>query len=580
MLPRDPTTTDFTPTPKQGVALQALLVMSCLLPLLVLAVAGWRSWQFERAEAEQRARTTLGLLEEHVRKVLDTQVLVLDWLSDRTRGSSWGEIERSRSLYKLLAFLDKRYAQIDGIFLVDAAGRVRMNSHQFPLERTIVLADRDYFQALKKREAPLYISASYAGRWNGAVSFRVARPLLAPEGAFRGVVALSVHIDYFEQFFGRVVGSSGTAVTLALDDGRILATFPQNAPMDEIENLRMSPARATKSAIETAPSISGAGDLRWLTLTHVVAGYPVVLIYRVPKAAILADWFKDFTLYGLVALISACILSSMTYIAMRGEQREGAAIAAWQREQSQRRGAEADARRLSKYEALGTLAGGIAHHFNNLFPALTGHLEIAMAEAGAASPALPRLQWLLQEVGGARKIIREILLYSRREITPFHPIDLGAVATEAVEMFRGRLPETAKLTTDVAAGVRILGDPVQLSQLIANLLVNACDALAERTGDILLIVATATAPQAADGSPPAYARLVCRDTGVGMTAEVVERAFDPFFTTKPPGSGSGLGLSICDGIVRSHGGRISVDSAVGRGTSFTVLFPLALKEAG
>lgn len=292
----------------------------------------------------------------------------------------------------------------------------------------------------------------------------------------------------------------------------------------------------------------------------------------------LAEWRQNFTLYGLVALFSACILSSITYIAMRGEQRGRAAVAAWQREQLQRLDAEADARRLGKYEALGTLAGGIAHHFNNLLPALTGHLEIAMAESGDASPALPRLGWLLQEVGGARKLIREILLYSRREITAFRPIDLGAVAAEAVAMFRGRLPDTAKLTTDIAADVTVLGDPVQLSQLIANLLANAYDALVERTGDILLIVATAAAPQPNESAVAAYARLVCRDSGVGMSAAVAERAFDPFFTTKPPGSGSGLGLAICDGVVRSHGGRISVDSAVGRGTSFTVLIPLARQE--
>ena len=572
-LPRDPATSEFIPAPKQGATLQALLVLSCLIPVVVLALAGWRSWQFERARTAQRARTTLGLVEEHVRKVLDTQVLVLDWLCDRMSGSGWRDIERSRSLYKLLAFIDQRYAQIDGIFLVDATGRVRMNSHEFPLRRTILLSDRDYFQALATRDAALAISASYAGRWNGAVSFRVARPLRASDGTFRGVVALAVHRDYFDKLFARVVGASGTAVTLALENGRTLASFPPGAPPDESETRRI-PAATAENAIE----IESSGGQRWLTLVHAVAGYPVVLVYRVPEAAMLAEWRNNFTLYGVVALFSACILSSMTYIAMREEQRGRAAVAAWQREQLQRLDAEADARRLGKYEALGTLAGGIAHHFNNLLPALTGHLEIAMAESGDASPALPRLKWLLQEVGGARKLIREILLYSRREITAFRPIDFGAVAAEAVEMFRGRLPDTAKLTTDIAADVTVLGDPVQLSQLITNLLANACDALVERTGDILLIVATAAAPQPNESAAAAYARLVCRDSGVGMPAAVAERAFDPFFTTKPPGSGSGLGLAICDGIVRSHGGRIAVDSAVGRGTSFTVLIPLARQE--
>jgi two-component system NtrC family sensor kinase len=558
----------------RGLALRVLLVLSCLLPLLVLAMVGWRSWEFERAETAERAAATLGIIEEHVRKVLETQVLVLDWLGDRAEGLSWEEIERARPLYELLAFLDKNYAEIDGIFLIDAMGRVRINSHQFPLERTIVLADRDYFRALSTGRVPLFVSASYAGLWNGALSFRVARPLRSPDGEFRGVVALSVHIDYFERFFQRVAGSTGSAVTLMRDDGQVLAKFPPTAPTPQAEEWRAAAQQETKDVLEIHPSVTAAEGVSWLSAVHAVAGYPIVLIYRIPQSIIFAQWFNDFALYGLVALISACVLSSVTYIAIRGERRERTAVAAWQLEQLQRLGAEADARRLGKYEALGTLAGGIAHHFNNLLPALSGHLEIAMEEAGAANPAQPRLRRLLQEVGGARRIIRDILLFSRREITAFRPVDLGAVAAESADMFRALTAETTELKTDISLGVHVLGDPVQLSQLVTNLLSNAYDALDSQAGTIVLAVGTASASETSDAMVRMpSARLVCSDTGSGMSAEVLERAFDPFFTTKPPGSGSGLGLSICDGIIRSHGGHVSVDSVVGRGTTVTVLLP-------
>jgi two-component system, NtrC family, sensor kinase len=562
----------------RGLALRVLLALSFLLPLLVLAMVGWRSWEFERAETAERAAATLGILEEHVRKVLETQVLVLDWLGDRAEGLSWEEIERAQPLYELLAFLDKNYVEIDGIFLIDAMGRVRINSHQFPLERTIVLADRDYFRALSTGRVPLFVSASYAGLWNGALSFRVARPLRSPDGAFRGVVALSVHIDYFERFFQRVVGSTGSAVMLLRDDGQVLAKFPPTAPTVQVEDWRASAQQGTENVREIHPSVSEG--VSWLTAARAVAGYPVMLIYRIPQSVIFAEWFNDFALYGLVALISACVLSSVTYIAIRGERRERTAVAAWQLEQLQRLGAEADARRLGKYEALGTLAGGIAHHFNNLLPALSGHLEIAMEEAGAGSPAQPRLRRLLQEVGGARKIIRDILLFSRREITAFRPVDLGAVAAQSADMFRALTGKTTELKTDISLGVHVLGDAVQLSQLVTNLLSNAYDALDSQARTIVLAVGTASVSETSDAvGRTTFARLVCSDTGSGMSAEVLERAFDPFFTTKPPGSGSGLGLSICDGIVRSHGGHVSVDSVVGRGTTVTVLLPQA-REAG
>ena len=562
-------------TPMRGRALRTLLVLSCLLPLVVLALASWRSWYLERAEAEDGALSTIGLLEEHVRKVLDTQILVLNWIADRTEGMSWQEIEGSRPLYDLLAFLDTSYTQIDGIFIADASGRLRLDSHQFPLERRVDLAAHDYFKTLSSRQAALFISAAYAGQWNDAVSFRVARPLATPDGTFRGVVGLAVHIDYFEQFFQRLVGDSGSVVMLVRDDGEVLAKFPPTAPA--IADWRPPTPPDGKRIHEIRTAV--AEGVRSLTAVHAVTGYPIVLVYRIPQSQIFDAWVKNFVLYGIVALISACVLSSVTYIAIRGQRRERAAVAAWQLEQLQRLGAEADARRLGKYEALGTLAGGIAHHFNNLLPALSGHLEIAMEEAGLGNPAQSRLRRLAQEVGGARKIIRDILLFSRREITPFRQVDLGAVAAQSADLFRASVAESAVLKTDIALGIHVLGDPVQLSQLVTNLLRNAYDALHSDTATIVLSVGPAPVADTAGGAVRSAARLVCADTGSGMSVEVLERAFDPFFTTKPPGSGSGLGLSICDGIIRSHGGQVFLDSVVGRGTTVTVLLPRVVEGA-
>ena len=576
-MPHESHRTDVVAAPGRGIALRTLLVLSCLLPLLVLALASWRSWDYERAEAEDAAASTIGLLEEHVRKVLDTQILVLNWIADRAEGASWAEIERSQPLYQLLDFLDKNYAQIDGIFLADASGRLRLNSHQFPLQRQIGLADRDYFQALSSHRLPLFISASYPGRWNGDVSFRVARPLTASDGTFKGVVGLAVHIDYFEQFFERLVGNTGSAVTLMRDDGKVLAKFPPIA--GGVDEWRPPLPQGNEKIHEIRTAV--VEGVRSLTAVHAVTGYPIVLIYRIPQSVIFDAWFKNFAIYGIVALISACILSSVTYVAIRGQRRERNAVAAWHVEQLQRLGAEADARRLGKYEALGTLAGGIAHHFNNLLPALSGHLDIAMEEVGPGNPAQPRLRRLAQEVGGARKIIRDILLFSRREITPFRLVDLGTVAAQSADMFRAMIADTAVLEADISRGVYVRGDPVQLSQLVTNLLRNAYDALDAESGTIVLAVGTAPVSDTPEGVArrPA-ARLVCSDTGSGMSAEVLERAFDPFFTTKPPGSGSGLGLSICDGIIRTHGGQVFLDSVVGRGTIITVLLPQAEEGVG
>src|SRR5258708_39024640 len=204
--------------------------------------------------------------------------------------------------------------------------------------------------------------------------------------------------------------------------------------------------------------------------------------------------------------------------------------------------------------------------------------ENAMEEGGAKSQAQPRLRRLLQEVGGARRIIRDILMFSRREITAFRPVGLGTIAAESADMFRALIAKTTELKTDISLGVHVLGDPVQLSQLVTNLLSNAYDALDSQAGTIVLAVGAISVSETSDAVVrTASARLVCSDTGSGMSAEVLELAFDPFFTAKPPGSGSGLSLSICDGIIRSPGGHVSVDSVVGGGAAVTVLLPQALE---
>jgi hypothetical protein len=327
--------------PRSRYSLWSLLAISWLLPLAVLGTAGWQTWEYEVAEAEERATATLQMVEQHVRHVFDTQVLVLDWLRDRAQGLSWEEIERLRSFHDLLMLLEGDYDQIDGIYMTDATGRVRINSHEFPLVRSLEISDRDYFRALAAGETPLAFSDAYAGRWNGSVAFRVARPLRESDGTFNGLAAISVHVEFFERFFETVVGPRDMSIILMREDGQVLASFPPTATPARGEERQ----RSRQQAAENVQASDGFGRL---TRLDTVAGYPVVLIYSAPYSAVRSEWFKVFAVYSLVALISACVLSGLTFAAIRGDQREKQAVAAWQREQLQRLDAEADTRRMSK----------------------------------------------------------------------------------------------------------------------------------------------------------------------------------------------------------------------------------------
>ena len=238
--------------------------------------------------------------------------------------------------------------------------------------------------------------------------------------------------------------------------------------------------------------------------------------------------------------------------------------------------AEEAERQRGKMVALGTLAGGIAHDLNNaLVPILS--LSELLLDSGTASPEdAEMLGTIVTAAERARDLVRNILAFSRRGARNVITLDLGAIVAKDLPMLRAVISASIQLHYRAPAEpVPVLADETNLHQVVVNLVSNAAQAIGAAVGRIDITVAAVDQPDAA-GGPPAgrYARLAITDTGPGMDEETRQRLFEPFFTTKPVGEGTGLGLAIVHGIVGSHGGTISVDSAPGRGTTFTIWFPL------
>ncbi|HTL97919.1 MAG TPA: MASE1 domain-containing protein [Holophagaceae bacterium] len=242
--------------------------------------------------------------------------------------------------------------------------------------------------------------------------------------------------------------------------------------------------------------------------------------------------------------------------------------------------AEGALRQTQRLESLGVLAGGIAHDYNNLLTALMGHLDLAQETLEPGHPGAAHLQAVttLAERSGA--LTRQLLAYAGKGGAGREPLDLGALVREMTELLHSTLSRKAELALDLPEGLpRILGDAVQLEQVVMNLIMNASEALEDRTGAIRLSLGQARLD--ADGAahrfpgfdlaPGPFVTLTVSDTGSGMGPEVLERIFDPFFTTKT--LGRGLGLSAMRGILQAHGGAVEVRSAPNRGTSFTLAFP-------
>ncbi len=233
-----------------------------------------------------------------------------------------------------------------------------------------------------------------------------------------------------------------------------------------------------------------------------------------------------------------------------------------------------------KMEAVGTLAGGIAHDFNNLLTAVLGHCEVLLAEGGLPDAAREDVREIRGAGERAAALTAQLLAFSRRQVLQPQPLDLGAVVAELGPMLRGLVPADVRFEIATESGLPpAVADPVQLTQVLINLVVNAGDAT---PAGGLIRVETATVefapPLGADPEAPPggrYAAVAVRDTGSGIDPAVLERIFEPFFTTKEPGRGSGLGLSTALGIVRQSGGDIDVVSEPGGGSRFRVLLPLA-----
>ncbi len=234
---------------------------------------------------------------------------------------------------------------------------------------------------------------------------------------------------------------------------------------------------------------------------------------------------------------------------------------------------EGQLQQAQKMEALGQLAGGVAHDVNNALMAIFNYARLAQKSLTPDHPAMGHLQRLNQAAGQAASVTRLLLTFARRDAGSKAPVDLSVVVQHAADMIRPLLPAAIRLYSETGPrALWVTGNAQRIQQVLINLATNARDAM-HNGGDLWI---SARVGQARPGT----ACLVVRDNGPGMTPEVRARMFDPFFTTKPHGQGTGLGLSIVDGIVREHRGSIDVQTAAGEGTTFTVEFPTIAPPRG
>jgi PAS domain S-box-containing protein len=259
---------------------------------------------------------------------------------------------------------------------------------------------------------------------------------------------------------------------------------------------------------------------------------------------------------------------------MRDERGQITAYVAVKRDVTGERTLEAQLRQAQRLEAIGSLAGGVAHDFNNLLTAIHGYGELVLDALPTGSESRADVGELLRAADRASALTRQLLAFSRRQVLAPEVLDPGAVIDDLEPMLRRLLGAHILLSTSRTADLgRVRADPGQLEQVVVNLAVNARDAM---PGGGRLDISSGNA-QGPDGP---VVRIAVSDTGAGMEAETLARVFEPFFTTKEEGKGTGMGLATVYGIVRQSNGTISVASAKGSGTTFTIDLPRVEAAAG
>ncbi len=251
---------------------------------------------------------------------------------------------------------------------------------------------------------------------------------------------------------------------------------------------------------------------------------------------------------------------------------------------SETRKAETALRRSQKLEAIGNLAGGIAHDFNNILTSIIGFTELSLLDAPDDSEMTENLQEVLDSGKRAKRLVKQILTFSRKGEQEKFPIQIDSIITENLKMLRSTIPSNIKITEQTnPEPITINANASQINQVIMNLVTNAVHAIEDNgrinVGVKVIDVDESSKDQYRETLPGRYADIFVTDTGCGIETKDIDSIFDPYFSTKTPDKGTGLGLAVVHGIINVHDGHISVSSAPGKGTTFHVYLPLATQPS-
>jgi signal transduction histidine kinase len=566
--------------------LRVLLVGTIIVPLLIGVVGGYFSYQASYRAAAAALAEAVAVAEENTTKILDTHVLVAARIDDLLTGLTDVQVRaREKTLHERIAQQIEDLPQVAAAWVIDANASELVSARVFPVNRDLDHSGRDDFRALQDAGIRSFIWALRArnlGNGDYQPYFTVSQRRQAPDGRFRGVIVVAVSGAYVASFYNSLLGGSPQyAASVLREDGTSLARYPETAepPLPRQQDQLLATAiadKATGGVIASGSPFRGNGSL---VAYKRLANYPVYVTIGRTGASIVREWLETMAGYAAIGVPAAIGLMLLSLLALRRTRREQLALAAARDAITQRAAIEAQLHQAQKMEAVGLLTSGIAHDFNNLLTIVSGN--IALLEANLDPSDAKRQKFIASAMSGCERaadLTRRLLGFARREPVDPQPVDINELITRMSDLAWRSLGDDIAVDLRLSAGLwPVFVDPNQLENALLNLALNARDAMA---GQGSLTIETANlhvedADSAAQLGVRAgeYVAIFIGDTGCGMPPEVRDKAFDPFFTTKEAGKGTGLGLSQVNGFVTRSGGRCTISSEPGRGTTVKLYLP-------
>jgi two-component system, NtrC family, sensor kinase len=554
------------------------MAASLLAPTMLFAFAAWNSYRNLAALTDERLARSLDVEQEEAQRTFQLVDLALNSVKDLVADMSADDIRRDeKHLHLLLQKLDAQIPLIQSIWIYDKNGRSLVSSWIEPAPDES-FADRDFFRAHLGGNDGTYYGRVYASRF-GAQPFFTVSQRLVHDGAFLGVLEISVLPSNFFHFFATLAYAEGQQFSLIRDDGLFLARYPMapsGAPtrLDENSGFRRTIARTPAGGLFT--TLSPIDHIERRFAARRLDGTPLYVTTGFPTAVMRSEWLWGIAAHLIYGVPVTLFLFFSLFAVLLRTQRLYAEI-------NRRAAAEEALRQSQKLDAIGHLTGGVAHDFNNLLTIIIGNLEAAQRQLeswtdGAQIKLSRRLENAMHGAQRAATLTKRLLAFSRQQ--PLSPalLDVNRVLNGLSDFLRRALGEDVSLEIVGGGGVwPVEADAAELDAAILNLAVNARDAMPE--GGKLTIEASNSylddsyCRQNADVQPGQYVQIAVRDTGSGMPKDVIERAFEPFFTTKESGQGTGLGLSQVYGFVKQSGGHVKIYSEAGEGTTIKIYLP-------